>query len=494
MEGEQTVLYNEENRNGRWYGRESMTPGEADNWYADEAAAETDPPAEPTPAPQQPQYVPCTPQAPVYFQPAGANGPAYQMPYTPRPHEKKVAPAWRIVAIVSLCLLVVAGWMIRLLCTAWSDILFEADPEASYEDFFGDWSDASGADSIIPDDADMYEYFDSYFTTNDSINIPAAPNGTGVTLPFEATSGADWPLQTIYDKLAPTVVGITCYQDGMQFSWGTGVVFTADGYIITNAHVLAGSDAADVIFSDGTTYSASFLGSDTATDLAVLKIQATDLPYAEFADSNACQVGDEVVAIGNPLGEAYAGTMTDGIISAIDRSVTNKGYSMTLLQTNAALNEGNSGGPLINSHGQVIGITNMKVMFTYSATVEGIGFAIPSSVIKPVVDAIIEYGYVPGQPTLGIVAGSVSNEAMARYDLPDGIYVSSVDKNSDAYAQGLQPGDVITKMNGTPVTSVSEVNALKEGLAVGDKITCTVYREGKTFDISFKLVDKGVIE
>ena len=164
-----------------------------------------------------------------------------------------------------------------------------------------------------------------------------------------------------------------------------------------------------------------------------------------------------------------------------------------MLQTNAALNNGNSGGPLINSHGQVIGITNSKIMFTYSAVVEGIGFAIPSSVIKPVVDSIIEYGYVPGQPALGIVAGSVSEEAMLRYGLPEGIYVTSVDERSDAYAQGIRVGDVITAVNGTPVTSVNEVNAIKDGLAVGDEITCTVYREGDSFDIRFRLIDKGAV-
>ncbi len=487
------MLYNEQNRNGRWYGRENMTSGEANDWYADESAeAEATPPADEA-APEQAEAA----QAPTYFQPAGTNGPAYQPAYTPSPAapkgKKKVSHVWRIIAIVALCLLALAVWAVRLLWSNWSVSLFESGPDAAYSDFFGGWADASGSDAI-PDDADMYEYFDSYFTTSDDILIPAAPNGTGVTLPLEPTTGSHWRLQDIYAKLAPTVVGITCYENGDELSWGTGVVFTSDGYIITNAHVLAGSDAADVIFSDGTTYTATFLGSDTATDLAVLKIQATGLPYAKFADSDTCQVGDEVVAIGNPLGEEYAGTMTNGIISAINRSVTNKGYSMTLLQTNAALNEGNSGGPLINSHGQVIGITNMKVMFTYSATVEGIGFAIPTSVIKPVVEALIEYGYVPGQPTLGIVAGSVSREAMARYDLPEGIYVTSVDENSDAYAQGLQPGDVITKVNGTKVASVNEVNALKEGLAVGDEITCTVYREGKTFDITFRLVDKGVVE
>lgn len=474
------MLYNEQNRNGRWYGRESITSVESDSWYA-EAEPAPEPQTEPEPAAEPPKT------NAAYFQPDGAQ----QTRYVPPAHTegKKVSHVWRIVAIVALCLLAVGIAVVRILVVNFVDILPLGDSASYSRDDYDSYSD-----SFIPDDADMYEYFESYYTSTNDIDIASAPTGTGVTLPLAPTTGAEWSLQTIYAKLSPTVVGITCYRDGEQWSWGTGVVFTADGYIVTNAHVLEGADAADVSLTDGTSYKARFLGSDTATDLAVLKIDAKGLAYAEFADSNSCLVGDEVVAIGNPLGEQYAGTMTNGIISAIDRSVVSNGFSMTLLQTNAALNEGNSGGPLINMHGQVIGITNMKVMYTYSATVEGIGFAIPTSVIKPVVDAIIENGYVPGQPTLGIVAGSVSSEARERYDLPAGIYVTSVDKNADAWTQGLRAGDVITKVNGEKVTSVDDVNAIKDGMAVGDEITCTVYREGKTFDITFALVDKGVLE
>ena len=301
-------------------------------------------------------------------------------------------------------------------------------------------------------------------------------------------------LQDIYAQVNPSVVGVITYADGEEYSWGTGVVFTADGYIITNTHVLEGSDAALIRFSDGTEYEARLLGSDSATDLAVLKIDGKNLPYARFADSSECRVGDGVVAIGNPLGEGYSGTMTNGIISAIDRSVSNNGYNMTLLQTNAALNEGNSGGPLINMHGQVIGITNMKIMYSYYATVEGIGFAIPSSTVKAVVDQLIENGIVLGQPALGIVAGSVSAEAMDLYGMPMGVYVTEVHENSDAWTQGLRPGDVISHVNGTPVSSVAEVSALKEGLAVGDTITVTVYRGGDTFEVEFALVDKSLVQ
>ena len=166
---------------------------------------------------------------------------------------------------------------------------------------------------------------------------------------------------------------------------------------------------------------------------------------------------------------------------------------MTLLQTNAALNEGNSGGPLINSAGQVIGITNMKIMHSYDATVEGIGFAIPSSVVKQIADQLLEQGVVSGEPTIGIVAGAVSAEAREVYGLPQGIYVTEVNEGSDALEKGLREGDVITAVNGRSVASVAEVNFIKEGLQVGDTITLTVYRDGETFEMEVALVDKGDI-
>ena len=473
------MLYNEQNRNGRWYNGQSMTGDEVDDWYADETE---------NAAPQPEESAPEAPPASPYFQPSGSG-------YSPRgavptPPGKQVNAAWRVIAIVALCLLAASVGVFRILANI--NLYFSEDDSLPSVNFSTDWDD-SAADSGIDEDADMFEYFEQYYTSDLDISIPAADTGTGVTLTFSPTTGADMSLQDIYKQVNPAVVSILCYQDGQKFSWGSGVIFTADGYIITNTHVLQGVDAADVKLSDGETYSARLVGSDTTTDIAVLKIQGQNLPYADFADSANCQVGDEVVAIGDPLSDAYAGTMTNGIISGIDRALTNNGYSVTMLQTNAALNNGNSGGPLINSHGQVIGITNSKIMFTYSAVVEGIGFAIPSSVIKPVVDSIIEYGYVPGQPALGIVAGSVSEEAMLRYGLPEGIYVTSVDERSDAYAQGIRVGDVITAVNGTPVTSVNEVNAIKDGLAVGDEITCTVFREGDSFDIRFRLIDKGAV-
>ena len=351
-------------------------------------------------------------------------------------------------------------------------------------------------DSAVPgeDYEDFREYFENYYTASSEITLPAAPTGTGVTLRLHPRESEELSLQEIYDKVSPAVVGINAFVDDLPYSWGTGVVFTADGYVITNTHILQGCSQANVVFSDGTEYEAYLVGADELSDIAVLYIGGKDLPYAQFGRSDALKVGDMAVAIGNPLGQDYTGTMTDGIISAIDRNVTYDGHTMTLLQTNAALNEGNSGGPLINAAGQVVGITNMKIMSSYMTTVEGIGFAIPSSVVKQIADQLIETGVVPGEPTIGIMAGAMTMEAMEMYDLPQGVYVSRVDEGSDALKKGLQVGDVITAVNGEKVSTVAQVNAVKEKLEVGDSITLTIFRDGETFDVEVILVDKADIQ
>lgn len=341
---------------------------------------------------------------------------------------------------------------------------------------------------------DYRDFFNSYYVDASDVDIEPAETGTGVTLPVEPLSRDVLPMQDIYERVSPTVVGVTTYLDGMEYGWGTGVIFTADGYIITNTHVLMGGDAAVVTLSDGTELEARLVGADERSDIAVLRVEAKLLPCAEFGDSDGLRVGDDAYAIGNPLGPAYAGTMTNGIISAINRNIVYNGHSMTLLQTNAALNEGNSGGPLVNAAGQVVGITNMKIMSTYSANVEGIGFAIPTSVVKAVADQLIENGIVMGEPTIGIVAGSIPAEARESYDLPNGVYVSSVDRNSDAWTQGLREGDVILEVNGIAVASVAEVNVIKGDLEVGDTLDLTVYRRGETLEMTIELVDKSVIE
>ena len=390
-----------------------------------------------------------------------------------------------VCTLVLICAAVFAAWQVleRVHVTAvreaadQSAALFPGFPGASGENDFDDYRD----------------YFANYYTNSDEVSIPRAQPGADVTLALYPETGRELPLQDIYDIVSPAVVGITATRGGEPYSSGTGVIFTQDGYIITNAHIISGCDGVEVTFMDGTELGALLVGTDSASDIAVLKMEGRSFPIAYFGDSDTLRVGDEVAAIGNPLGAAYAGTMTNGIISAINRNVSNNGHSMTLLQTNAALNEGNSGGPLVNEFGQVIGITNMKIMGAFTYTVEGIGFAIPSRSVKETADQLIAQGFVSGHPSIGITAGPVGSEAMERYGLPAGVYVASVDENSDAAARGLRVGDIILKVNGTEVHTVADVNAIKDEFAVGDSLTLTVYRDGDTFDLDVVLVDSGIL-
>ena len=303
--------------------------------------------------------------------------------------------------------------------------------------------------------------------------LPAAPTDPGVTMMLQPAGGSALTLQSVYAKCLPSVVGIHADIRRGEYSTGTGIVLTSDGYIVTNTHVLDGAKAVTVTTSDGTEYTGKLVGAP-----------------AEFGDSSSLQVGDDVVSIGNPLGEQLRWTMTNGIISAINRDMVYNGHSMTLLQTNAAINEGNSGGPLINMYGQVIGITNMKAL---STGVEGIGFAIPTASIRPIVNALLADGRVSGRVSIGITVGAISSAASDYYDLPEGLYISDVAEGSDAEKQGIQSGDMLLAVNGQAVTTTYDVSAAKDGLKVGDTVTLTIYRDGKTFDVDVKLVDTNDI-
>ena len=230
------------------------------------------------------------------------------------------------------------------------------------------------------------------------------------------------------------------------------------------------------------------MGADAVSDLALLKIDCSGLPAASFADISSLSVGDPVAAIGNPLSEEFRSTLTNGIISAIDRGMNYNGHTMSLLQTNAAINQGNSGGALFNMYGQVVGITNMKMM-SYFSSIEGIGFAIPSSTVKAVVDQLAENGEVRGRPSIGITVGAIPQEAVENYELPEGLYISAVAENSDAAAQGIREGDILTAIDGQSVSTTEEVAAIRDTKSVGDSLRFTIWREGETFDVDVLLMD-----
>ena len=321
--------------------------------------------------------------------------------------------------------------------------------------------------------------------------VERAPLGDDVTLTLTPQPQTEaHTLQTIYQENIQSIVSI--WGDaGTSYSFGTGVVLSADGYIITNTHVIEGCSSVEVVLQDDSSYEALLVGMDVPTDLAVLKIDAQDLHPAVFGNSDELQVGDTVVAIGNPLGQELRGTMTDGIISAINRDVDVDGYSMVLIQTTAALNSGNSGGALINEYGQVVGITNMK-MSAYDDTVEGLGFAIPTTTVKTVVDDLIHQGYVSGEPSIGITCYTVTEEMAEEYDLPLGVYVKSVQQDSDAKKQGVFPGDVIVEANGQSITTIEELLALKEGMEAGDVIHFRLWRSGGYLERDVTLMEQYV--
>jgi serine protease Do len=247
---------------------------------------------------------------------------------------------------------------------------------------------------------------------NSPTGVPNKPQAEGLSL------------QEIYEQAIGSVVSISC-TGNYSSSTGTGVILTADGYVVTNAHVISGARSVEVILHSKLRYNATVIGSDEVTDLAVLRIDAHGLTPAVLGDSTQLRVGDTVVAIGDPLGLALSGSMTDGIVSAINRDITVDGRTMTLIQTNAALNSGNSGGPLINCFGQVVGINTMKIGDQMStAGVEGLGFAIPSSTVKEIVTQLIQQGYVSGRPTLGIWGEGLSSFYQVYFRLPSGLYVN----------------------------------------------------------------------
>ena len=299
-------------------------------------------------------------------------------------------------------------------------------------------------------------------------------------------------LQEIYSRNIGSVVSISC-SHLQSSSTGTGVILSEEGYIVTNAHVVKGAVTISVQLTDDRVFYAELVGSDEITDLAVLRIEAEGLAPAQFGDSATLRVGDAVAAIGDPLGVEFRGTYTNGIVSAINRDVELDGRTMTLIQTNAALNSGNSGGPLINCFGQVIGINTMKIGdFANRAGVEGLGFAIPSATVKDVVDQLIRQGYVSGRPTLGIGGEALSTFYQHYYRLPAGLYVTGVDRRSDAYAKGIQEGDLILSVGGTRVTSPEDLKAAVFSCKVGDTVETVVYREGQQYLVELTLAeDKG---
>lgn len=343
----------------------------------------------------------------------------------------------------------------------------------------------SGSNDNIPWEDDYY--WDIEDTDSGAITIPSYPTGGETRLSL--SSAAELPVltpQEVYNQVTPSVVSVLGREDmySTMASAGTGVIFSSNGYILTNCHVIAGCSMCRILVTNAhgvdEAYDAKVVGYDEDVDLAVLKVEAEGLPAAAFGVSDDLRVGDQVYAIGNPLGVELRNTLTDGIISAIDRDMDVDGVQMTLLQTTAALNSGNSGGPLINEYGQVVGINTIKMMSRYD-TIEGLGFAIPSSLALRWVNELIEFGELQPEPVLGVTVNRIPQT------LPDGTVGLRLEEITDGLSgdrAGLRAGDYLVGFAGQNVVSLQQLMSIRRGLRVGDEVAVRVFREGEYLELT----------
>lgn len=325
-------------------------------------------------------------------------------------------------------------------------------------------------------------------------SVIAAPE-TGTPAAAPVSSDGIMSVSQVASTVSDSVVEINTEQSGVNMMMqtvtaaaaGSGVVVSEDGYIVTNNHVIEGANKIEVRLKNGESYPATLRGTDPKTDLAVIKIEASGLHAAVLGDSSSLVVGSEAIAIGNPLGE-LGGTVTNGIISALDREINVGDESMNLLQTNAAINPGNSGGGLFNNKGELIGIVVAK---SSGSGIEGLGFAIPVDDVKEVITDLISTGYVTGRGELGISVMDISDERTAfMYRVPQlGVYVASVNTGSAAQLAGLVVGDGIVAVGDTEISSSQELKSALDDYSAGERVTLTVLRDGKTQNISVVLTE-----
>lgn len=275
-------------------------------------------------------------------------------------------------------------------------------------------------------------------------------------------------------------------------SAGSGFVLTADGYIVTNYHVVEDADTVTVTMYNGDEYDAKYVGGDEDYDIAVIKVEAQDLQPVTVGDSDTLNVGDHVLAVGNPLGELTF-SMSGGMVSSVNRAINVSGTPFNMIQTDASINPGNSGGPLFNSYGEVVGIVSAKYSSASNEeSVEGLGFAIPINDVIAMIQDIMTNGYVTNKPYLGITGGSMTEQMAAqfRYDIDSGVFVYSVEEGGAADKAGFRMGDVIIKVGDTDITSMEDLNVVKKQYSAGDTATFTIYRDGQemTMEVTWDAV------
>lgn len=330
-------------------------------------------------------------------------------------------------------------------------------------------------------------------------NLNITESGASTEVKPMLAQGGELSTVDISKKVGPAVVGITSTVNSIYGIFntsatsegtGSGIIISNDGYIVTNNHVIEGASAVSVTLNTGTEYEAKVVGSDSKTDLAIIKIKPNEkLTVAELGDSSKIQVGERAVAIGNPLGLEFFGSTTQGIISAINRKITVGDRTMSVIQTDAAINEGNSGGALVDAYGKVIGINAVKIA---ASSVEGMSFAIPISEAKPVLEDLIRYGYVKGRPVLGISARDVTRDMSTRQGWPIGVQVMATQVGSGAEIAGLEQGDIITKADGKEIKGFDDLTEIKDSHKPGDIMQLEVYKYGTglTTKVSVKLTEE----
>ncbi len=430
------------------------------------------------PAPWQNQQPPHGGQPP--YPPYGGNG-GYP-PYPPQPSQPK-SRGFKIFIGILIALLVI--FLIGLFTSAiWS--AFNAPIDQSVN------PGSSSSEEYTPNPPESSAPEETPELPETSGNAVPAPDGevtdpdsTGMQLQSKPAGGA-LDATEIYQEVAPSIVCVLT-QTQTASGIGSGIIASEDGYIFTNSHVINDSRdvAVTVLLHDGREYNAAIVGFDKITDLAVLKIDAAGLTPAVFGDSDDLVVGEVVYAIGNPSGVQYASSMTNGIVSGLNRPVSySNTANMTYIQTNAAISPGNSGGALVNEYGQVVGITSSKIS---GVSYEGINFAIPTARAKAILDDLLTSGYVSNRPRLGISA----RNAYTPYGTGGGIEIASIDPESPFSGQA-QPGDIITAIDGEAVSTMDELYQILGVHSPGDQLTVTLYRNGQQFDITITLIeDRG---
>ena len=393
------------------------------------------------------------------------------------PRRKKKTGLW----IFLLCMAVLSGAAAAAFFLPWTEAESPSDvsggnhaPNSSGEaDGFDGMDEFWGYDFVFPDDK----------ASNAGVLIPTHPAGD-TRLSIVGPGTETLTPQEIYSKVSSAVVTVVADSADGGASVGTGVIFSADGYMLTNYHVVQGKYACMVITADNAFYDAWYVAGDPNSDLAVLKIEGEGFSAAEIGDSSELMVGDVVYAIGSPLGTELRGTFTNGIVSAVNREVEVDGRAMILIQTNTALNIGNSGGPLINQYGQVVGITAIKMMSDYS-TVEGLGFAIPTMRAKKLVNEMLAYGEVAPEPLLGITVEVLGTK------LPDGAVgarIQGISPGSAAEAAGLLPEDIIVSAGGYPIHGSADVLLVRGWYSLGETMPMRVWRGGEYLDVALLLL------